>query len=201
MATPPFKAGERTNLAQADLLLADASPEGLEVLIQMFAGFGVHMPHCAATAEEAMTKMAERELHLIVADVSLPDQDGYDLVRWLRRSGPAINRTTAVILLSGHTRSSDVARARDCGANFVIRKPVVPLVMLQRVVWVSRESRDFIEAEGYCGPDRRVRALGPPMGTKGRRKDDLSLDVGAATTPNLDQDDIDAMFQPKRATL
>ena len=51
------------------------------------------------------------------------------------------------------------------------------------------------------GPDRRVRALGPPMGAKGRRKDDLSLDVGAATTPNLDQDDIDAMFQPKRATL
>lgn len=166
----------------------------------MFAGFGVHMPHCAVTAEEAMTKMGERELHLIVADVSLPDQDGYDLVRWLRRSGPAINRTTAVILLSGHTRSSDVAKARDCGANFVIRKPVVPLVMLQRVVWVSRESRDFIEAAGYCGPDRRVRALGPPMGTKGRRKDDLSLDVGAATTPNLDQDDIDAMFQPKRAT-
>jgi hypothetical protein len=41
--------------------------------------------------------------------------------------------------------------------------------------------------------------LGPPVGEKGRRSDDLSVDVGAATTPNLDQSDIDALFQPKKA--
>jgi hypothetical protein len=35
------------------------------------------------------------------------------------------------------------------------------------------------------------------VGQKGRRHDDLSVEVGAATTPNLDQDQIDALFQPK----
>jgi hypothetical protein len=32
---------------------------------------------------------------------------------------------------------------------------------------------------------------------KGRRHDDLSVEVGEAKTPNLEQDEIDALFQPK----
>jgi hypothetical protein len=43
--------------------------------------------------------------------------------------------------------------------------------------------------------------LGPPPGEKGRRSDDLSAEVGMATTPNLEQDDIDALFAPKRVSL
>ena len=42
-----------------------------------------------------------------------------------------------------------------------------------------------------------VHPVGPPVGEKGRRHDDLSVEVGEATTPNLDQDQIDALFQPK----
>jgi len=76
---------------------------------------------------------------------------------------------------------------------------VTPLIMMQRILWVSKESRAFVNAPGYCGPDRRFRALGPPVGEKGRRHDDLSAEVGEATMPNLDQSDIDALFQPKKA--
>ena len=78
-----------------------------------------------------------------------------------------------------------------------MRKPVPPLVMMQRIVWLLNDQRPFVTSAGYCGPDRRVRALGPPVGQKGRRHDDLSVEVGEATTPNLDQGQIDALFQPK----
>jgi len=56
-----------------------------------------------------------------------------------------------------------------------------------------------VESPGYCGPDRRFRAMGPPVGEKGRRSDDLPPEVGQATEPNLDQSDIDALFGAKRA--
>ena len=36
---------------------------------------------------------------------------------------------------------------------------------------------------------------------KGRRHDDLSADVGIAKTPNLEQDEIDALFNPKAVAL
>lgn len=59
----------------------------------------------------------------------------------------------------------------------------------------------MVVAEGYVGPDRRFKAMGPPLGVKGRRKDDLSAHVGAATDPNMDQSDIDMLLKPMKAQL
>ena len=167
----------------------------------MFAGFGVHDPHCCGSAAEAQAFLSNRVAHLVLIDAALPEMDGYELVRWLRWSDSPELREVPVILLCGHTRPDDIGRARDCGANFVVRKPAVPLVLLQRIMWVSKETRPFVEAPNYRGPDRRVRALGPPIGMKSRRKDDLSVELGDAVSPNLDQTEIDNLIQPKRAAL
>ena len=199
MTASSILANERINLANAGVLLLDSNPEGLEILVQMFAGFGMHTPQRCLSGEQAMAAVRDRELNLIVVDSALSDTDGYEFVRWLRRSGIRPNCFAPVILLTGHTRQTEIFKGRDCGANFVVRKPIPPLVLLQRIVWVSKETRQFVEAPNYCGPDRRFRALGPPVGMKGRRSDDLSFEVGVAKTPNLDQDDIDALFQPKKA--
>ena len=43
--------------------------------------------------------------------------------------------------------------------------------------------------------------MGPPLGVKGRRKDDLSTHVGAAKDPNMDQSDIDMLLKPMKAQL
>ncbi len=201
MAALPFSGDERINLASAEVALVDGHAEGLDLLAEMFAGFGVMKPSLCHSSAEAQQIAALREVNLFVVDSALADGDGYGFVRWLRRSGLAPNAVAPVILLTGHTRPSDVFKGRDCGANFVVRKPAPPLVMLQRIMWVSRESRQFVESAGYVGPDRRFRMLGPPAGEKGRRADDLSAEVGLATTPNLDQDDIDALFAPQKAAL
>ena len=102
------------------------------------------------------------------------------------------------MIISGHTQKSKVEKARDCGANFIVAKPLTPKVMIDRVIWVARENRSFIECADYLGPDRRFHSIGPPPNTEGRRSDDLPLEVGEAVEPNLSQDDIDAMLQPKR---
>jgi hypothetical protein len=72
--------------------------------------------------------------------------------------------------------------------------------MMQRIVWLLNDPRSFVTSPGYHGPDRRVRSVGPPVDMKGRRHDDLSVEVGEAKTPNLEQDEIDALFQPKAIT-
>ena len=91
-------------------------------------------------------------------------------------------------------------RARDCGANFVVTKPLAPRVLLDRIAWLGRETRGFVEiGDGYVGPDRRFKAYGPPAGEAGRRRDDLPLEVGEAVESNMSQDDIDALMNPRRA--
>jgi DNA-binding response OmpR family regulator len=197
-ANLPFLAGERLNLSNAEVLLIDSQPESLEILTQMFTGFGVHTPHRANSMDAAKEAITNRTFSLIIVDSALTGGDGFSFIQWLRRSASAPNRYASVVLLMGHTRSSEIFRGRDCGANFVVRKPAPPLVMMQRILWLSRDKREFVDAPGYCGPDRRFRALGPPDGVKGRRKDDLSAELGAPTAPNLDQSDIDALLQPRR---
>ena len=193
----PFSKTERVNLSTAEVLLACGDPEALNVMAEMFAGFGVHTPRRCLTLAEAQAAVETRIVNLFVIDSALADAEGYDFIHWLRRCEVEPNCFAPVILVTGHTRQSQIFKGRDAGASFVVRKPVPPVVMMQRIIWLLNDTRRFVSAPGYCGPDRRVKALGPPVGMKGRRHDDLSAEVGAASTPNLEQDEIDALFKPK----
>ncbi len=187
----------RYNLTNAKVLLVEPSSHALDILCQIFAGFGVRSPFRCNTAEDAQAIVKSSELDLIVCEANLEGMDGYDFVRWLRRSNLDPNRFCATILLSGHTPLSKVDNARACGANFVISKPLTPKAIIDRIVWVSIQNRPFIECDTYQGPDRRFHSIGPPPNTEGRRSTDLSLEVGDAVAPNMSQDDIDALLTPK----
>lgn len=197
----PSKKTDRLNLGMAEVMLACGDVQGLSIMAEMFAGFGVHTPKRCQTIEEAKTVIKERAINLFVVDSALADGEGYELIHWLRRCEIDPNCFAPVVLVTGHTKPSQIFRGRDAGASFVVAKPVAPMVMMQRILWLLNDQRKFVNAPGYCGPDRRVKAIGPPVGMKGRRHDDLSVEVGLAKTPNLEQDEIDALFNPKAVSL
>jgi CheY-like chemotaxis protein len=191
----------RLNLEQATVLLLEEPQPGAEILPQVFFGYGVRQPVRCTTPGEAMKRLEEGPFELIVCDGDLPDGQAYDFVRRLRRSALEPNRYCPVILLSGHTPGAYVERARDCGANFVVAKPIRPMVLLERIVWVCQDTRIFVELDSYVGPDRRFQFLGPPPGMEGRRKGDREA-LGEAATANLTQDEIDGTFlKPQKVQL
>jgi CheY-like chemotaxis protein len=200
-ALPKIQPGGRINLERISVLLADGNPQALDILSQVVVGFGVRTPTKCGTGVEAQDVLKRTTFDLVICDAHLPKLNGYELIRWLRREGPEANRCAPVIIVAGHTRRSDVLMARDCGANFTIVKPLTPKTILERILWVAREDRLFIESDSYAGPDRRFKRLGPPAGMEGRREDDLSAKVGLAQTPNLSQDEINSMMKPTRVTL
>ena len=188
----------RYNLEHAKVLIVEPNQHSMEILCQILNGFGVRAPVRCISSEDAMTQVKKTEFDLIICESDLAEMDGYDFVQWLRRSKIEPNNFTSVIIICGHTQTSKVHKARDCGANFILAKPLTPKIVMDRIVWVAKEGRAFIECESYLGPDRRFHSIGPPPNTEGRRADDLSLEVGDATEPNMIQDDIDALLQPKR---
>ena len=191
----------RLNLDQARVLLLEEPQPGAEILTQVFFGYGVRNPVRCVTPDEAMARLETETFELIVCDGDLPEGQAYDFVMRLRRSNLEPNRYCPVILLSGHTPSAYVAKARDCGANFVVAKPIRPMVLLERIVWVCGDNRIFVELDTYVGPDRRFQFLGPPPGMEGRRKGDREA-LGAASTPNLTQDEIDGVLvKPQKVEL
>jgi CheY-like chemotaxis protein len=191
----------RFNLQRASVLLLDENPLGMSILVQILTGFGAKMLHRCETVEEAEQTVQKVELDLLVVDALGPSGAGYDFVRWLRRSGIKPNAYAPVLVTAGHTPGGAVTRSRDCGAHFILAKPLTPISMLERILWISKEGRRFVECDAYVGPDRRFKNEGVPAGMTGRRRDDLPPEVGEATMPNMDQQGIDGMFKARRVQI
>ncbi len=167
----------RINLERAAVLVIDDGRESMSILVQILAGFGVKTLHRCRTDAAARELVSGHEIDLIVANANSQTSDCYEFVRWLRRSKLHPNAMSPVILVSGHCRVSDVHRARDCGADFTVAKPVSPAVLLERIVWVAREHRPYISVAAYVGPDRRFHDEGPPEGMPGRRAEDAEAAI------------------------
>lgn len=191
----------RVNLEHSSVLLIDDNQKSLDMLSSIFHGFGVKEQIKCESAIAATDILKRRMVDLVLVDCSMPEMDGYDFVRWLRRETTPPLRYVPIIMLTGHAAQSLVHKSRDCGASFVVAKPLTPAVLLKRILWLGMDERQFVEANDYVGPDRRVRNFGPPLGQPGRRAGDLSTHVGAASEPNLDQADIDMLLKPQRVVL
>lgn len=191
----------KVNLENSSVMLIDDNLQALDMLSSIVVGFGVREQIKVTSATEAVKILQKRTVDLIIVDCSDPEMDSYAFTRWLRRETPAPLRYTPVIMVTGHATQLKVREGRDCGASFVVVKPLTPAVLLNRVIWLAQDKREFIECETYAGPDRRVRNFGPPMGEKGRRAGDLSAHIGIAKEANMDQSDIDALLKPQRVQL
>jgi len=201
MARKSILAGDKINLEKVSILILDDNQQALELMFQVVTGFGAKTITRCDSPLEAIELLKGQTFDLLITDGQMPKVDGYTLVHWLRNQAPENNRYIPVFVVTGHTREKDVKRARDCGANFIIVKPIRPKIILDRMFWVAREERPFVQTATYCGPDRRTRRLGPPPGMKGRREEDNNYKLGTAQGPDMSQDDIDSLLKPQKVSL
>lgn len=175
MALDP-KSRARFNLSKTVVMVFDPTPLGLAILTQILSGFGARKIHRCSTIDEAKQVVADFEVDLMIIDAMAKSGEGYDFVRWLRSSVPEPNRHTPVLLTTAHTKASDVASARDCGSHFIVAKPLAPIVVLERIIWIAKEGRAFVLSDEYVGPDRRF-AKNDPKGDypRRRREDQIEL--------------------------
>lgn len=162
----------RFNLERAVVLLLDETQLGMSILVQIVTGLGAKNLYRCTSLEAAQEIAAQHEIDLCIVD-ALEGGKGYDFVQWLRREASEPNCYVPVLITTAHTPTSDIVRARDCGGHFIIKKPIAPIVMLERIIWVAKAGRPFLFTGTYVGPDRRFRDDGPPDGV-GRRREDLA---------------------------
>lgn len=189
----------RFNLERASIMILEPSQMGMSILVQILTGFGAKVVHRCENVQEAQDQVKNTELDLAIVDAM--GGDGYDFITWLRHSRIEPNCFVPVLLTAGHTPSTAVSKARDCGAHFIMAKPLTPISVLERILWISKEGRRFVECDNYMGPDRRFKNDGVPAGMTGRRRDDLHGDIGEAESPNMDQDVIDGLMKTRRVEL
>ncbi len=191
----------RLNIEYSNVLLLSENAHGLELLTQMLGGFGIRDVHKACTIAEAQAATQTTNVDLFLIDPDAENVDVYEFIHWLRRSKLNPQRHAPVIVTTGLAAPSSINRARDVGANIVILKPLKTNTLLERIRWVARERRTFIECDAYVGPDRRFQNMGPPPGSEGRRKGDQVGKIGDPAEPNMSQSQIDLLLKPQKAKI
>ena len=102
------------------LVLAYTSPTTRKVVELSFTGEDIEV-HAFGDAAQALEYTRAQPTDVLLADIALPDMDGYELGSRLRKN-PQTARTPAVLLV-GSSDSLDVERAQDCGYTGFLRKP------------------------------------------------------------------------------
>ena len=92
----------------------------------------------AYDGEEAIQKVNENEIHLIILDIMMPKKDGIQTLEEIRK-----NKTIPVIMLSAKSEDYDKISGLDLGADDYITKPFNPLELIARVKSNIRRYVDF----------------------------------------------------------
>lgn len=72
---------------------------------------------------------SDKQYHLVLSDLRLPDHDGLFLLDWMRKSGISI----PFIVMTSYAEVQNAVLAMKSGANDYIAKPVQPDILLQKI--------------------------------------------------------------------
>ncbi len=102
----------------------------------------------ANTASTGVDQAKESQPDLVVFDVGLPDMDGREAVRLLRKSG----FKNPIIMLTGNDSDADQILGLDAGANDYVTKPFKFAVLLARIRAQLRQHEQSEDAVFKIGP-------------------------------------------------
>jgi DNA-binding response OmpR family regulator len=130
------------------ILIVDDDPELRDALVEQLS---LH-EEFAATAVESGSKGVQLakagQIDLVIMDVGLPDIDGREAVRILRKNG----FKAPIIMLTGHDTDSDTILGLESGANDYVAKPFKFAVLLARIRAQLRQHEASEDAVFTIGP-------------------------------------------------
>ncbi len=102
----------------------------------------------AASGVDAMSRIKDMVHDLVILDVGLPDTDGRELCRLMRKQGVK----SPILMLTGHDGDADTILGLDAGANDYIAKPFKFPVLLARIRAQLRQHEQSEDAVFQLGP-------------------------------------------------
>ena len=130
------------------LLIIDDDNELREALAEQLGMHDEFRTVQAATAAEGVRMAAEIRADLILLDVDLPDMDGREACRQMRKVGVK----SPIIMLTGAAADSDAILGLDSGANDYVTKPFRFGVLLARIRAHLRSHEQSEDAVFAIGP-------------------------------------------------
>jgi EAL domain-containing protein (putative c-di-GMP-specific phosphodiesterase class I)/CheY-like chemotaxis protein len=140
------------------VLLVDDDPDVLRGFTRILSARGHHVA-IAARGTEAITKLSEGRFDVVVSDIAMPDMDGIQLLREVRRRDLLV----PVILATGRPEVKTAAEAVEIGAFQYLIKPIQSEHLCQvvehgirvgRMGRIKQEAAELLGQNAALGADR-----------------------------------------------
>ena len=130
------------------ILIVDDDAELSHALVEQLALHEEFSAEAVETAAKGVQTAKNGHVDLVIMDVGLPDLDGREAVRILRKQG----FKAPIIMLTGHDTDSDTILGLESGANDYVVKPFRFAVLLARIRAQLRQHEASEDAVFTIGP-------------------------------------------------
>ena len=135
---------EQKDLTGLTVMIVDDELDARELLTVMLQQRGAKVIAASSAAEalELLAKASNGSMpDVLVSDIGMPEQDGFELISMVRAMGPERGGNIPAIALTAYARSEDRARVLAAGFQHHVPKPVGPATLAIAVANVARPKR------------------------------------------------------------
>jgi PAS domain S-box-containing protein len=138
---------ERDVLEGVRVLVVEDNSEDREVLFAELAHHGATVSASSCVAD-ALNELNQFRPDVLVADIGMPGEDGYSLIRKVRRCPHDHGGLTPAIALTAYAGDSNRKRALEAGYQKHMTKPADPSELTRTIVLLARPGRLMASFEG-----------------------------------------------------
>ncbi len=109
----------------------------------------------ASDGSTALEELKATRADLVLCDMKMEPMGGLEFVKRLRSDPDNPCRFVPVIMITAYAELKTVATARDAGVSEFMAKPFSADVLNKHIQRVLKDSRQYVEAQDFVGPDRR----------------------------------------------
>jgi PAS domain S-box-containing protein len=127
-------------LAGVRVLFVDDQPNARELAGVIFASAGAETT-IASSASEALEALERIPIDIIVADIGMPEVDGYALIAEIRRRDALVGSHTPAIAATAYRGQEDRARVLAAGFDAYLKKPMDAATLTSTVAGIIASTR------------------------------------------------------------
>ena len=105
------------------VLLVDDSQDLLNLLNIILENAGARVS-TATSVQEALQKFSQQKPDVLVTDIEMPDEDGYELIDKIHHMTPAEGRNTPIAAMTAHSQERDRQKIALAGFDTYLTKPI-----------------------------------------------------------------------------
>jgi two-component system KDP operon response regulator KdpE len=107
------------------ILVVDDNPDDRKLFKRMLEGAGYSVVE-SSSGREALTAVEKTRFDLMILDLSMPDLDGFDVLRAVRSKQPELK----IVVVSGFLKGKMLEPAKSLGANATLDKNLASSVLV-----------------------------------------------------------------------